>query len=205
MSSWVANQDDAEVMSSEYTHFSHTYETPVPGVSRAPIKNKKRSAEASKGSACVDLTGKRFSQLLVTEKTEKRDYKGSVIWKCLCDCGTECMYSEDDLVHHEIKSCGCYRSNVLSHNLNKGLHRIEGTCLERLCITKARADSKSGYVGIYIAANGSYRVSIGLQGKRHYLGTYHSLDEAVKARKRGEELHMEFLEKMNGNHSESKM
>ena len=191
-----ADSYDAEVMAADYRQHSLAYEAPGCTADGPSLKINKRLPEVTNGFAHVNLIGKRFNQLLVIEKTEHRDYKGSVVWKCRCDCGTECLYSEDQLVHHRTRSCGCYRSNVLNHNLNNGLHRTEGTCLERLCISKARADSKSGHVGIYITAKGSYRASIGFQGKRYYLGTYSTLEDAIKARKRGEEMHHEFLREL---------
>ena len=40
-----------------------------------------------------------------------------------------------------------------------------------------------------------YRALIGFQGKRYYLGTYATLEEAIKARQRGEQMHLDFLEK----------
>ena len=33
-----------------------------------------------------DLLGSRFFNLVVKEKTDKR-MTGSVVWKCVCDCG----------------------------------------------------------------------------------------------------------------------
>ena len=141
-----------------------------------------------------DLLGMRIGRLLVFEKLPKRDRKGCVIWKCVCDCGNTCEYSMDQLINHKIVSCGCYRTNVLKHNLNNGLHRMQGMCLERLCITKARPDSKSGVVGIHITTNGYYRASIGFQGKRYNLGMFENIEDAIKARKHAEKIHRDFLE-----------
>lgn len=143
-----------------------------------------------------NLLGIRVGQLMVVEKLQKRDRKGCVVWKCICDCGNTCEYSEDQLVNHKLVSCGCYRANVLKYNLNKSLHRMQGTCLERLCIKKARSDSKSGLVGIHITTNGRYRASIGFKGKRYNLGTFENLEDAIKARKCAERIHYEFIEEM---------
>jgi len=51
-----------------------------------------------------DLRNQKFSKLTVLEPTEKRDRK-SIIWKCKCDCGTECFVSARDLVQGEVASC----------------------------------------------------------------------------------------------------
>ena len=37
----------------------------------------------------IDLTGQRFGRLTALYPTNRRDYKGSVIWHCRCDCGNE--------------------------------------------------------------------------------------------------------------------
>lgn len=44
-----------------------------------------------------DLTGQRFGQLLVIEKTDKRANDGSIIWKCKCDCGNEYYNTSSEL------------------------------------------------------------------------------------------------------------
>lgn len=140
-----------------------------------------------------DLTGQRFGWLTVIKKTESRDYKGSILWQCHCDCGNDVLYSEDMLVHSTIVSCGCYKENVICKRLNETLHRINGTCLERLNLQKARSDSKSGHVGVHKINEGRYRAHISLQGKRYHLGYYTTLEEAIEARHRGEQLHKDFL------------
>ena len=41
------------------------------------------------GMRAKDLTGQRFGRLTALYPTNRRDYKGSVIWHCRCDCGNE--------------------------------------------------------------------------------------------------------------------
>lgn len=146
---------------------------------------------------CLDLTGKHIGLLTVIKKTDKRDSKGSVLWQCCCDCGNEVMYSADSLMHGNVKSCGCYREIEIRSKINDTLHRVEGTCIERLNLKKARSDNKCGHIGIHKISENRYQANIGLQGKRYYLGTFSTLDEAINARQRGEQMHLEFLEKYN--------
>lgn len=55
-----------------------------------------------------DLIGKRFGKLLVTNLTNKRSTTGrSIIWICKCDCGNIKEISSRNLIHDNIRSCGC--------------------------------------------------------------------------------------------------
>lgn len=151
-----------------------------------------------------DLTGQHIGFLTVIKKTDERDYKGSVLWQCHCDCGNDVLYSADALLHGNIKSCGCYRENEICGKINDTLHRVDGTCIERLNLKKARSDNKSGHIGIQMIDENHYRALIGFQGKRYYLGTYATLEEAIKARQRGEQMHLDFLEKYDQECRENK-
>lgn len=146
------------------------------------------------GPYYVDLTGQRIGFLTVINKTDERDYKGSVLWLCHCDCGNDVLYSADVLLHGNIKSCGCYRENEIRGRINESLHRIEGTCIERLNLKKARSDNKSGHIGVHKINDNYYRATIGFRGKKYHLGTYATLEDAIKARHRGEQMHLDFLE-----------
>lgn len=140
-----------------------------------------------------DLMGQRFGYLTVVNQTEKRDYKGSILWECKCDCGKNVLYSEDNLVHGQIKSCGCYRDTEVCKKINEKLHRIEGTCIERLNLQKPRSDNRSGYVGVHKVNDNCYKAAIGFKGKKYHLGTFASLEEAIEARRKGEQIHLNFL------------
>lgn len=126
-----------------------------------------------------ELSGKQFGSLKVLKATNQRDYKGSIIWHCLCEkCGKEKDISEDALVHGGYKSCGC-EQHVFGKELSKQRHFYNGTCLEALSLErKARSDNQSGMLGVNIGKNGLYKAAIGFQGKRYYLGTYKTMEEA---------------------------
>lgn len=56
-----------------------------------------------------DLTNQKFGKLTVLERTNKR--KGTtIVYRCLCDCGTECEVTSANLVTGNTQSCGCLRS-----------------------------------------------------------------------------------------------
>lgn len=129
----------------------------------------------------VDLSGQRFGKLTALYPTEKRDGRGSVIWHCKCDCGHTIELSQAELVYGNRKSCGCMKTEN-QKKLPARLHRIDGTCLEILERRKHRCDNRSGFRGVYRTDKGRYRVDIGFKGRRFYLGTYDSYDEAVTVR-----------------------
>lgn len=65
----------------------------------------------------VNLIGKRFGKLLVTEyigyeKTNIKGQKTKYYWKCICDCGNETITYTGNLTGHHKESCGCIRKGV---------------------------------------------------------------------------------------------
>jgi len=141
----------------------------------------------------VDLRDQPFGRLTALYPTDKRDYKGSVIWHCSCECGGEIEVSQDRLMSKNTKSCGCLKKEAQA-NLPNTLHYLDGTCVEFLK-RKRRNDNTSGHTGVYKMQNGRYRTGIGFKGKRYSLGTYDTFAEAVKAREYAEDvLHNTFIE-----------
>jgi hypothetical protein len=62
----------------------------------------------------IDETGKRYGRLTVTGDSGIRYGKaGNVIWSCVCDCGKETMVGGDKLRAGKIRSCGCYRKEMM--------------------------------------------------------------------------------------------
>ena len=54
----------------------------------------------------IDLTGKKFGKLTVTERVGS-DKQGYAIWLCKCDCGTKKIIRGSSLKGGYTKSCGC--------------------------------------------------------------------------------------------------
>lgn len=55
-----------------------------------------------------DITNRRFDSLIALEPTKERvQHDGSVVWKCLCDCGNFCYKGLSDLKTSTHNSCGC--------------------------------------------------------------------------------------------------
>lgn len=80
-----------------------------------------RSCGCARGGA-LDLTNKKFGKLLCLEPTEQRS-NGSIIWKCLCDCGHIAYVAARDLTLDWTSSCGCLKEskgcNIITNFLDK--------------------------------------------------------------------------------------
>lgn len=136
--------------------------------------------------------GKRFHQLTVIDYAGKKD--GMHRWKCRCDCGSETIVGQTLLQSGKTKSCGCLQASIITENLKL----CEGTSVTILEATKRRRISSnlSGCTGVYQnKKTGKWIAQITFQRKTHYLGSYDKIEDAIKARKRGEEMHDDFLDR----------
>lgn len=140
----------------------------------------------------IDLTGKQFGKLTVIEKSNKKGKSRKIIWRCICDCGNEDVYVQSDkLLSGESKSCGCLRKEagkfVQEYN-NKYLKKDD--IFVPLLNSKLRVDNTSGIKGVSVVKRKNaikYQARIGLKNKSIHLGTFDTLEEAIKARKDAEE------------------
>lgn len=148
--------------------------------------------EARKAKA-RDLTGLRVGRLTVIEPTEARSANGGVIWRCKCDCGNDSFQTASVLRLGKVTSCGCKHKE--NHSLQRSLDYIDGTCVQFLQPdAKLRADNTSGVRGV-AKYRDKWRASITLKKKTYYLGTFTELEEAVRIRKKAENvLYGEFLD-----------
>ena len=138
-----------------------------------------------------DLTGRVFGELTVLGRSDKRGPRGArttPMWECRCSCG-EITYKATDTLTNPDKSM-CRRCAEL-HNAaaaRKESGFVEGTQIGKLRMDDKPVDSVTGVRGVtYDGRKNLYRAQLIFQGKRHYLGSYRNLEDAVKARKRAEE------------------
>ncbi len=151
------------------------------------------------GHSCkkLDLTGQRFGKLTVLAPAE--NIGSRTAWLCRCDCGRETVITTLRLRDGRRTSCGCDKepfSETPGVVGRASLTYINGTCVEMLRAKTVRRNNTSGVPGVeWVARKQVWRATICFQGKRHYLGTYRRHEDAVKARKRGEEqFHDSFLQ-----------
>lgn len=142
-----------------------------------------------------NLIGQKFGRLTVISNADR---KGFVV--CKCDCGKNHVVRAGSLTKSKnpTRSCGCYRREVSSETGKRVIHgnsaaRVAanikyGTNVGIISSQKLRCNNRSGHTGVwYDSAHGWYQAYISLHNKRHHLGNFKSLDEAVKARKDAED------------------
>jgi hypothetical protein len=99
----------------------------------------------------MTLIGSVFNRLTVIDSAERRN--GKTAWLCRCECGTEKVVQQNNLVSGTTKSCGCYKSQFLSAPLIVHGHKIDGkkspTYISYDCmIGRCRTQSANSYIGI---------------------------------------------------------
>ena len=137
-----------------------------------------------------EFVGKRFDMLEVIGYAGKR--AGMHRWECRCDCGNRTVVGQTLLQTGKTKSCGCLQKKQILENMKL----CDGTSVALLEAGKRRLlkSNRSGYTGVYEKPDGRWAAQITFKGKTYYLGAYDDIQDAVRARKRGEEMHDEFLE-----------
>lgn len=89
-----------------------------------------------------DLTGRVFGRLRVISKVEK-DKKHSY-WLCRCTCGNTTISRADGLLSGRIKSCGCYRREILTPAAVEAntVHGMRNTRLYDIwCLMRSRCNN----------------------------------------------------------------
>lgn len=94
----------------------------TPSCKTCTSKNRKKVGMANKRN----IAGVKFGRLTAVHPTEKRDGR-SIIWKCVCDCGSEKEVAVRDLNKGNTESCGCLAKEfMVEKNKKWGLeHRGE--------------------------------------------------------------------------------
>lgn len=91
-----------------------------------------------------DITNIKFGRLTALYPTEKR--KGtSIVWHCICECGTECDVSVSDL-GRTVFSCGCYKKECAKNNGKKFIINLIGNKYGKLTVVDyVEIDKKGSY------------------------------------------------------------
>ena len=66
--------------------------------------------ETSHDKNMNDLTGQKYGMLTVIEEVKDVRKNGSIVWRCVCECGNETIVSSNALRGGNTISCGCLTS-----------------------------------------------------------------------------------------------
>lgn len=128
------------------------------------------------------LDGKRFGRLTALYLLGETK-KGNAYWHCRCDCGNELDVPTRLLKSGNTKSCGC-----LKHDSKPAAPDcIDGSRAGNLGDTPPVSNT-SGVRGVsWSKRDSKWEAYIKFRGRQYHLGHYKKFEDAVKARKLGEE------------------
>lgn len=150
------------------------------------IMTKKRN-----GPTRGDLTGRRYGKVVVIGRSDRRMTRGKrtvPLWECVCDCGSVTYKPTDSLTNGSVSMCRECAAKYSAQKMREKVGLVGGTQISRIRSDRLIATNTSGARGVYYnPKTGRWRARLRFQGKTYNLGTYRTLEEAVKARKNGEE------------------
>lgn len=132
----------------------------------------------------ADIAGKKFNRLTAIYPLDERDNKGSVMWRCRCECGNEIDVSYNTLMYSHNQSCGCQKKEH-DKMMQDFLTHVGGTSIEMIRSKKVPKDNTTGYKGVYRVHN-RYIAKIVFQKKQYHLGTYQNIEDAAAVRRKAE-------------------
>ena len=138
-----------------------------------------------------DLTGKKIGKLTVLERSDRYGSRGkrkTQLWKCICECGAITYKATDTLTNPDVSMCkecaGAYTAEKA--RANAGFEA--GTQISKIKDQPETSDNISGVRGVYWdRKTGKYRARLKFKGRLYNLGYFTRLEDAEKARRRGEE------------------
>lgn len=154
--------------------------------------------------------GDTFGYWTVLE-SDRRNKSGKRSALCRCICGKETLIPIFDLIHKNTESCGCKRNSKQTAEQKEGLtkgrkimDKIQSEHIMSGLHRNLSKNSRTGHKGVsFMPKQGKYRAYITINRKQISLGCFASLDDAVKARKAGEEKYLapyrEKIEEIKGN------
>lgn len=118
---------------------------------------------------------------------------GKKYYKCRCECGTVRDVQANSIRIGRSQSCGCLRSEravgLISRNSEKrlALTKVFNTNFNAIEREAPNKNNKCGHKGVHwCSSKGIWRALIYVQKKCIYLGGYHNIEDAIRARKEAE-------------------
>lgn len=140
------------------------------------------------------LTGETFGNLKVLEKASGKG--ANSLWVCQCSCGNITNVIQSNLTSGATNSCGCMHRRQSSEKIKDYMGIVDGTNISIISSNKIRSNNTAGVTGVYYVKRlNKWNARIMFKGKSYNLGYYAKKEDAIRARKEGEEkIHGTFLE-----------
>ncbi|MGV8907199.1 MAG: hypothetical protein ACOH15_11435 [Acetobacterium sp.] len=137
----------------------------------------------------VNMMGEKYGRLTVIAPAENDKYNNAQ-WLCQCDCGNQKIVQGTAIRRGKAQSCGCLKreQNAAEMQDRRKNDLVDGTSLGKISSSNLNSNNVSGCKGVSKhAKNSKWIANITLQKNRMYLGSFTKWEDAVKARKKGEE------------------
>ncbi|MBE6944291.1 MAG: hypothetical protein E7453_08605 [Ruminococcaceae bacterium] len=121
--------------------------------------------------------GKRYGMLTVDAATDKKDYRGRTLYRCICTCSGVRLVAADRLLAGSVISCGCMQRKAWAQ-FGGSKERLGWTEEQEAARIKKRI---TGAKGIYQKGD-TYIAQIKIQYKTYHIGSYENRDDALEAR-----------------------
>jgi len=138
-----------------------------------------------------NLEGQKIGKLTVIKRSDKYGPRGkrkTQLWECRCECGAITYKATDTLTNPDISMCQACAGVYSAEKARANAGFEAGTQISKIKDRPGTSHNLSGVRGVYLdRKTGRYRARLKFQGKQYNLGSFTHLEDAVKARKRGEE------------------
>lgn len=123
-----------------------------------------------------------------SDKYGSRGKRQTQLWKCQCECGAITYKATGTLTNPDISMCQVCAGAYAAEKARANAGFEAGTQISKIKDISDSSDNLSGVRGVYLdRKTGRYRARLKFQGKLYNLGSYANIEDAIKARKRGEE------------------
>lgn len=96
-------------------------------------------------SKLIDLTGNRYSRLLVLHKDNERKTNSGSYWICECNCGNIKSVKSSSLRRGEIQSCGCLFTEAIRRTGQAHLDDLTGKRFGLLTVIERDQEKEKSY------------------------------------------------------------
>lgn len=136
------------------------------------------------------MIGRKIGRWTILHELRKGGFK---YYECRCDCGTVRDVKANSIKSGRSQSCGCLKQerarDVISQNSKERIstNAAYHTNFQSIEREKPYKNNKSGHKGVHwCKSQGLWKAYINVQKRAIYLGGYHDIKDAIRAREDAE-------------------